>query len=513
MLTIAAMHNDLRLAGSHGARERMARRIERLLDETMPGQLEQIAGAHADEEGPIWLIRRLDLRLWLLPGTMQDGDMARLWAAALARALARQIAEGGPAEVLRYADRGAFLAAWASDLVDGRADGRWQYREFAILEGSPSGHALAHGLGRHPRWIARTFAELGRQGATEAVVARFGARDVAALWRIWTGAEPRAARKIDTALVARIHAAGIDPPAAESGGADARARAAFRWLIILATAPGALPAEALAPLAMQLAHLSALVTELSGLRLLLGARQRSARAIAMLAAAPADLATAAGWLQHLLGTDAGDVPELLALLVGRAQPVMPAAARPAPKKSVSAFAGTALLLPACRALQVYDRLGPAGLNRLLAAAIRPPQRLLAGMDRPLRLLSGLPEDVDPERLPAQRAWPSAEELGIDPGRLARDAATHGDIPELPSLRAVLDRFVTGLRGMEGSSADYLARQFLHQSGTLLVEPDRLTIRLHRLPLRVLLGMAGRLGDLGRFEWLGQRALVIEAADG
>src|SRR5687768_10235798 len=152
MITIDRMEIDYRLSGPPSQRASLARRLDRLATGELREALEEVAQDFAREDGPLWVVRRLDLALWLDPSGLPGPAIARLWAEALGRALFRRIAEGGTEVAILYPDRAAYLAAWASDLVAGRAEGAWQYQTFRALDGLPPGRALAAALGHEPLW-------------------------------------------------------------------------------------------------------------------------------------------------------------------------------------------------------------------------------------------------------------------------------------------------------------------------------------------------------------------------
>jgi hypothetical protein len=118
-----------------------------------------------------------------------------------------------------------------------------------------------------------------------------------------------------------------------------------------------------------------------------------------------------------------------------------------------------------------------------------PDRLLARGDLGVRLLSGLPPDTVLE--------PEGEDGPAFAERCAR-------------LRA---GFTAGLRGMDKASPGYLARQFFAQPGRIALDDAAVTARVHAVPLKVLLHLAGRLGRQGPVQWLAERELVVEVGDG
>jgi len=179
MITIDRMEIDYRLGGRPDARAHLARRLDRIVAERIGGALEAALGEAGRDDGPVVLIRRLDLRLWIDATRTSDGDIARAWSSTLAEAFFRRLAEAGPADVRRYHHQGAYLAAWLADHVSGRTDGRWEYAALRTLDDVPTGRAAALVLGRDRRWIAPAWVALADAHRLDAVVDAFHAADVA----------------------------------------------------------------------------------------------------------------------------------------------------------------------------------------------------------------------------------------------------------------------------------------------------------------------------------------------
>lgn len=514
MLTIARLTSDYRIAGDGPDRALTAARLDRLVRGRLKSALDAVLGPLDDEDGPVWRIRRVDIALWLDLDRFTDQAFARDWAETIARALYRQIAEGAPSDVVRYDSRADYLASYLSDLLGGDAQ-NWTYDEFRHLDGVPAGRAIAAALVEHPDVIGAVLATLQQRRRLAAVIQPLGADDVATIWLGWTGVEPSPGRVAAAGLVALARAAMPRPPVLEASGRDVRGRNALRLLVGLTSGPGGLRAEVAAPLAMQLAALAAVGFALPDLprwptiaALGLTARRRLADAVAALTG----VGPAAGWVaQTLAEPDGAAALARIAALLD--EPPAVAAAAPEIERRVSVAAGLGLLLPAARAMELGDRIGAEGLCQLLTLLAGPRRQALIADDPAPTWFSGVADAARPRAMAARVAWPDAAALGIASDALARDEAELGTGPAAPLARALLDRFATGLRGMEGSSAGYLARQFLAADGTLVREAGRLTVRLHRAPLGVLLRMAGRLGDQGPLPWLSGAELRLEIGDG
>ncbi|ARE41816.1 hypothetical protein RGUI_3675 [Rhodovulum sp. P5] len=508
------MTTRYRLAGTPERRTLLARRLDRVVGELLGEALdtlttEQETGA----DGPAICIRRLRLSLWLDIGRLDDSATARCWAEAILRAIYRLQAEGGPEEVMRFPSEPARLAAWVSDMAGGTADLRWYWTDFRHVADLPAGRAISAVLSHTPQHVGEVMALLSAGGTIQQVIAKCTAADVVTLWHAWTGAPPDPGALVSPDHLARIGP--VTPPPVEAGTRAGRARMAFGWLIALTTGPARIPVEVAARPALQLGHLSALMALRPELKAAL--RQPApdlGRLRATLADLPEDLAAPRDWLRQNLEADTGPAAlrALATMALGQpatTEPVMP---QPTAERLRSAYAGAALLLPAIDRLGLAPRLGPLGLQTLLAASVGRKPALLARFDPGLRHLSGLPENALPELLP-KPDWPEATALGLAPETLRKDADSHGTGPELPALRAAADLYAEGLRGMPGSSLGYLARQFFHQSGTLVLEPGAVTVRLDAVPLGLLLRMGGRLGEQGQPQSLEGRHLIVEIANG
>jgi hypothetical protein len=517
VIEIARMSSSYRLGGAPERRAHLARRLDRIVASGVATALENVAGDLGGEDGPVYRIRRLDLALWLNAAVTNDADIARSWATSLARALYRQIAEGGPGEVIRYPSRAAFLAAWLSDLVDHRSEGRWEYDEFGSLDGVRTGRAAAFVLAQDPRWIRPVFGALRDSRRSEALIRTLEAADVEVIWSALAGVPPAASRRLDARLIEEARRINVAAPVVASGiGAGDRARGALRWLLALSVEQGMPPRKA-SGLAMQLAYLDALLGALPSLRSVLGGRAVPPPLLeAMLVAAPRELGPATDWLAEVCeeGSSTDLLRRLRALAERPGHPLGGAGTEAIPAGGsttmTSAYAGVGLLLPALRDSGLGGELGPEGIHRVLVAATGASRQDTAGTDPALRWLAGLPEGhVAPEAV----NWPTPEQLNIAPEALRSEAEHHGSDPELAALRSVADLFSVGLRGMSGSSLGYLARQFFRRTGTLVRSEDVLEVHLHAVPLAILLRMGGRLGDQGAIAWLDGRRLIVETGDG
>jgi hypothetical protein len=274
------------------------------------------------------------------------------------------------------------------------------------------------------------------------------------------------------------------------------------------------PPPTAAGLAMQLGYLGALVDAVPALRSALRSGVQSAPTLRrMTRRTPSELAHAVAWIEESCDNraSAAHLVDLLELVDGPSGTT----ARNSDQSSIgpetlnSPFAGAGLLVPALRDSGLGSRLGSAGVHGVLVAALGRSVSARARADPALRWLAGLP---DRELSDGVIDWPSGEELELEPSAALADEQ-FGAGPEFPVVRAVAARFAMGLRGMAGSSLGYLSRQFFLRGGTLVRTDTDLTLRLRSVPLRILLQMAGRLGDRGSVDWINGRRLILEVDDG
>jgi hypothetical protein len=133
--------------------------LDRALGASLADTLREVlADRHNDES--LWLIRRLEVKACVgssSPARRVASVLARNTAAVLERTLERG-ADGDA--VLWFPDRSAFIARFFVDCADGRATGRWEYRQFEEVASRPSSVALRAVIGREPGPSLVAFARM-----------------------------------------------------------------------------------------------------------------------------------------------------------------------------------------------------------------------------------------------------------------------------------------------------------------------------------------------------------------
>ncbi len=525
MLTIARAETAYHLAAAAPQQDRLARRLDRVARERLAAVLAEALAGFGGSSHAVYRIRRLDIDLWLDAGRIDDPAAARTWGRLIARTLSHMIVHGGPDVIRSWPDRAAYLAAFLGDLTTGRAGGRWEYEEFAPLDGIPAGRSAALVLGAEPDRVSAVLRALASAGKLDPLIRRLDADDIRVLWVEGLGlpTDPVGPDLADTIFVLPA----LRYLSLEMGGADARARNALRALAAIARQTGGPITSKAARLALQVSWLTALKLALPfGVlwQALADGEIDSAEAVAdALSVVPGDLQPGLALMQSLMASGSGrrHLAGVLSALAADAAAGKPADAQESVRRHkvvklercTSQLAGLALLLPAARAMRLDERIGSAGLLQLFEAFAGPARAPLARADPGPAWFAGIEPKDRPRAREAPVDWPSAVETGLTetPERLAGDADFFGDGPATAVARQLLDAFARDLRGMDGASATYLARQFVMLPGEIIRTDARIEVRLDRCPLAVLLRMAARFGEAGPIPWLDDRVLTVRTA--
>ncbi len=158
-------------------------RIDRVARTRLEGALASAVARVVDaDDGSVWLIRELQADVALDLEAAAEDALAGDWAEGIARALAATLAAGPDGDrVVRFTDRGAFLARFATDLVAGRAWVRWWYAALEPLRRLPAGTAVREALVATPSDGARALARLAAERGLEAVLDALSEQDARAV--------------------------------------------------------------------------------------------------------------------------------------------------------------------------------------------------------------------------------------------------------------------------------------------------------------------------------------------
>ena len=176
----------------HPARRRLDRIAARHLGEALAADLRDVL----PDDGAVYVLRRVDNRVALdLSVDKSDRDIARHWGRQLSRDIRRQINRAGDAAgvVMRFADEASFIAAFVSDLLAGKAWGRWYYAPLAALRSCGKAEAIHRAIRDVAEDKAAVLAALRRLEVLDSVLAALGPAQCALLWRTSFAALPAAA--------------------------------------------------------------------------------------------------------------------------------------------------------------------------------------------------------------------------------------------------------------------------------------------------------------------------------
>jgi hypothetical protein len=495
-LTLGSVEARCQFVGPAADGYAAERRLDRVARELLPDAIAAAVGQRLGPSEGIVRIDRIELDLTVTREMFESPALARLWAERIGSALAAALDRPDQGNIACFASHSDFAAAYLEHRFGVARHASFAFGDFAPLAHVSPETAAVELLAARPEILAA----LARSGA--------GLRDPAWL-----------ARRLGAAAAASI----LDRVGASSAVADSAAVRQVRRLIANAP-PGwrSLPGAA------------------SALALLLGSlaepRADEAPTPAVLAplaravAAVAHLGSVAPGLLDLLEADDNEAVEVLAssstqrrevafarsLFAGRAGRRVAAAihsglgtrrktqrATPPPdglrakRRSAageprldSPFAGFALLLPILRRLEIDTLLSPGQARALILYALDPPDRMAGHAEALADLVVPLPVEPDPP------LWPRA--VADDPESACASAWA--------SL--LLGTFADRLPGLRGSSAPYLRSQFLETGGTLELGPERLTARLVRPALAIVLTIAGMTGEQGPLPWRRRHGLTI-----
>ena len=455
--------------------------VRAAVDDGLPSELEDAIGA-VGLHG-YWVVRRLDAHAQV-GATWSSSQMG----AVLARGIAAQVAEvarsgSDPENALWFPDRAAFVSRFLLDLAEGRADGRWEYAQFADLigRGDP---ATALALAE-PAIVAAAVLQLTPAELEAVAVALDGDAILAAL------AEPGSVDLTPVLDAVRRLA---------TAGRLAVPRAAALMVATTVARETGIPVGAVAAVAREVADALALVRDAGpdADELLSAVRDGRWRDVAAHTVATDSFLALVRW-------SAVDRAALTEVLAGPGRPVIEA------ERVYTTFGGGLLLVPLLDDLCDWPEAtrdwpdGAVGAVRLLcvtavlgrgtsvAAAADPVLRAALGVSADLDLTAWLDEVTEAHvgAFEATVALPDGAEevalaVGASPASRLVGRAAHALIGELGRR----------LPGMASASPAYLWRNVLDVDAWVTFGERDVVAELGHAPLSVLLSMTGL--DRGTF---------------
>lgn len=158
-------------------------RLDRVARERLPACLAAALGRALGDDPTVYVLRHVEDRLVLrLAPTTSDDQLAQQWAGHLAGAVLRRIVHDPAEQCVRFDDQADYVAAFAADLLQGRAWERWFYFSFAALRPLGTAAALRAALLDQRANLPAILAALRRRGALDQLLLALPAGDLRELW-------------------------------------------------------------------------------------------------------------------------------------------------------------------------------------------------------------------------------------------------------------------------------------------------------------------------------------------
>jgi hypothetical protein len=431
----------------------------------------------------VWVIPRLDVS-FDVNAAWDEEQLARCWAAELARTLARLLAAPDDRRAVRFASRAEFVAAFLAALPDGAAWGSDRFHDFAGLETLPASAVIRTVLLDETEPGLDALAAL-TPSAARRVLTAIAPADVAIVIARLLGT---AARPIARGALARA----VDMWTADRAESfDLTAEQRVLWLLARMLASCAdIDAVAAAPAAAAIVALDAVHAAASGhdwRREIVTIRDGCVADVAV-PIAPALRASLGAWSSH---------PELLqvaiAILAGGSHGSM--SSDLAVEHRTTAFGCVFWLLPLLDGMPAERWTLRPNVFRLAAfAACCPPElRGDAVRDALLRDLFGLaPQDeVDAAGVSPDVVETWMREDGHPAFAIAPDRAFLGSGTSITlAAHAVFRQFAWKLAGFGAASPRHLWTNCLDVPARVALHHDRIVATMARPPLNIVIQLAG-----------------------
>ena len=486
LLDIERMTSTYVIPADQPSAEPVRARLDAVAARDLPSALGSIVSAICPaEDSSVWLIQRLEVSIDV-NGDWDPERLARAWAIAVARALARVMRAPDGLHAIRFDSREEYLAALLSELAEGSAWGSSRFAAFEGLKMLSSSAALRTIIVDPTEPGVRALSRLG-ETSLKRVLAALTGEDAATITR-------QCFRTANTAPGAALLGAVAAAWSAERHAAAAVAgepRRAVWWIARLtpAVAHATRHDDAMSAIAAMVAldrHLE----------------MRTALDLDVLRERPgvddsiADLVTRAtsGVDRHLrVWTEHAELLQTLLAETGAAASAMDEWRT---ESMTTAFGGVFWLLPLLDALPVEEWCDTPHLFRFLAFASCCPHELRADAvrDGGLRDLFGVRPDEDTAAADAVRAnvieaWLRADAHPALDEPFDEDYFGAATALSLAS-HAVLRLFAWKLAGFGRASARHLWMNCLNVGARVESHHDRRLVTMGRPPLDVVLRLAG-----------------------
>ena len=157
-------------------------RLDRIMRTTLAPACARRLAPLLVNDGAVWFIRRLDVDATVDLSLPDEEAIVELWAERIAGRIGRLLGEGiGGDDVVRFADRAAYVARFFEDIVAGRAWDQWYFAPFDSLRALPTSAALREVLLRDPEPADAALTQLARGGRLGSVLRAMTEADLRAV--------------------------------------------------------------------------------------------------------------------------------------------------------------------------------------------------------------------------------------------------------------------------------------------------------------------------------------------
>jgi hypothetical protein len=496
--------------------------VDAVAREVLPRELAAKLGRSLDRQPAVLRLKLLNVPVSVDIATLQRGGLAKVWTAALARALHEALArpDGDGTMLRRFESPAAYSIAMITHILSDATRHIWQFPELAGREDRPTAILVLELLLETGPLLAGVLEELHRARALEAVLVRLEEVGLERLMRAVTKSESGTSALTVNQFMAigSVLAAQHVPPL--RGQAVSRRQAIGIWLQL----DRALPLRGIW-YALQL--LLRLLEEPSLLAPWVGAAGLGAEMPAwceavrlelgqiLLPSIPAATALSPNAPAETRQRFAQALSANAAAMLDQLQVVTPSAAKGKPgipeQWLQSDSAGLLLLCDTVR------RSGWARLRRDAEFGARAFQALLAGagmcllrrweprepVDPVAALFAGCLEEVDRHGLAQVFAETPLAALTLFRDVTSLSAALEAAADELAAA------FGAQIRGFRGAGRQSIVRHFLRVPGRILIEKTALRVVLEPSPWAVALHVSGADDPVESADWLeGRRVSFV-----
>jgi hypothetical protein len=211
VLHLEAINNAYLVPKEHPRPNDVRLRLDEVIREAVPRRAAALLGKVLEDDDPaIWLIKRLDLELFLDVGQAEDSAIAHTWSDRVAAGIARKLALGPDGEnVLCFSTGEEYLATFLGEAIRGRAWDRWYFTSLETLASLPLGALIASVLERQDVDALVIFDCLVLEGLGPRAISALSSRQSASLVQRLLKTVPRRPRRAGAQALEALRSASL----------------------------------------------------------------------------------------------------------------------------------------------------------------------------------------------------------------------------------------------------------------------------------------------------------------